>query len=599
MPTQVRTLSSAALFSKEKPALKRVLKNLIYFFYLFTLMDTLFLSFAIAIIIATVLGILLKVLKQPPLVGYILAGILLGTFLFPQLNVNANITSLNLFSQIGISLLLFIIGLNLNPSILRKLGFISLITGLSQIVLTSLIGFIILKLLNFSNTTSFYLGVALAFSSTVIVIKLLSDKNDLDSLYGKVTIGILLIQDVVALFILMFLLDLNKSFTISSVSLIIIKGLFLILILFLVSRFVLSKLFDFISNSPDLLFVSGITWCFLSSILSVYLGFSLEIGAFLAGITLSFLPYNSEVISKISPLRDFFLILFFILIGLNIKLNDISSLLLPAVLLSLFVLLIKPLVVLVLMGTFKYTKRTSFLTGINLAQVSEFSIIMISLGVSLGTLNQQALTLITLVSLITILFSTYKIMNNQKLYDLLSPYLSIFERKKIEESLTKQKRKTYDIVILGAHRTSYYIIKKLKSLNKNFIVVDFDPEQTEKLNLDNIDVLFGDISDSETIEKIKTFSPKIVISTIKDYEDNLLFLNIFKKHNKNITFISSCRNFKDFISLYQNGADLVILPETIAGHTIAEHINDLKKIKELGKKYYDSLIKDKDKFILN
>ena len=111
--------------------------------------------------------------------------------------------------------------------------------------------------------------------------------------------------------------------------------------------------------------------------------------------------------------------------------------------------------------------------------------------------------------------------------------------------------------------------------------------------------MFGDISDSETIEKIKTFSPKIVISTIKDYEDNLLFLNIFKKHNKNITFISSCRNFKDFISLYQNGADLVILPETIAGHTIAEHINDLKKIKELGKKYYDSLIKDKDKFILN
>ena len=189
-------------------------------------------------------------------------------------------------------------------------------------------------------------------------------------------------------------------------------------------------------------------------------------------------------------------------------------------------------------------------------------------------------------------------MNNQRLYSLLSPLLSIFERKKLKERFSSS-RKYYDIIILGAHRTSYYLIKKLKKEKKNFLVVDFDPEQAEKLSKDSINVLFGDISDSEIIEKIKSLFPKIIISTIQVYEDNLLLLELFKKYNKNILFITVANNLNDFFSLHKKGADMVFLPEVMVGHKLVDYLSNPGKIKQLGKEFYENIIKDKDKVILN
>ena len=559
-------------------------------------MDALFLSLAVTIILAAASGILFKVLKQPPIIGYILAGIILGSYL----SVFKDVESLNLFSTIGISLLLFLVGLNLNLNILRKLGFVSLITGIGQVLFTTIIGFFIAKSLGFSTISSLYISLALSFSSTIIIVKLLSDKNDLDSLYGRISIGFLLVQDLIAVFVLMFLSGLKSEFAFSLVYITILKGILLILILFLASKFILKKLFEFVSDSSELLFLLGITWCFTAAVFSSYLGFSIEIGAFLAGITLSFLTYNSEIISRISPLRDFFIIIFFVVLGLNMQLESIASLSIPVLVLSLFILIGNPLILLIIMGFLRYTKRTSFLAGLTVAQISEFSLILVGVGYSLGHLDKNVLSLVTLVGLITIASSTYMILNGQWLYEKLSPFLSFFERKKIRnEESSSLSKKNYDIVILGAHRTSYYLIKKLKKENKNFLVVDFDPEQIEKLSKDSISVLFGDISDSEIIEKIKSFSPKIIISTIQVYEDNLLLLELFKKYNKNILFITVANNLNDFFSLHKKGADMVFLPEVMVGHKLVDYLSNPGKIKQLGKEFYENIIKDKDKVILN
>jgi Kef-type K+ transport system membrane component KefB len=559
-------------------------------------MNPLFLSLTIAIILAASLGILAKALKQPPLIGYIVAGIILGTFI----SSTQNIEFLDLFSTLGISLLLFIVGLQLNPKVLKKLGTVSLALGLIQMLVTGVLGFFLLKLLNFSTSASIYVAIALTFSSTIIIVKLLTDKNSIDSLYGRIAIGILIVQDVVAIFTLMFLSGYQNSLSVSLFFITIIKGIILAGFIFLFSRFILPRLFKFISNSSELLFVLGITWSFTAALLFSYFGFSIEIGAFLAGISLSFLPYNSEIISKITPLRDFFLIIFFVVLGLHVELSNLTKLIIPALIISIFILIVKPIIFFLLMWFFGYTRRTSFLLSTSMAQISEFSLIVIGLAATLSLVSKEIISLVTLVGLITIMLSTYLIINGSKIYDLIEPALSIFERRIIkEDELSSHSGRTYETVVIGAHRTSYYILKKLKQLKQKFLVVEFDPDQTEKLKSENIHVLFGDVADSAIIEKIKFFNPKMIISTIKDYEDNKLLLEIFKNYNEDIVFVALARNFSDLEALYSEGADLIILPEAIAGHQIAAYMDDIRKVKAAGRQYYEHMMQDKEKSLLN
>ena len=287
-----------------------------------------FIELSVIIVIATLISGLMRLLKQPLIIGYILTGILLSPFF---LNLIKSTDTITIFSQIGVSFLLFIVGLSLSPNVIREVGKISLITGVGQVIFTTLIGFFISKLLGFSNVASMYIAIALAFSSTIIIMKLLSDKNDLDKLYGKISIGFLLVQDLIAIFILIIISSMSRELTVSATLLgLIFKGLVLIIILLLTGKYILPKLSNFFARSQEFLFLFSIGWGLGLASLFNFIGFSIEIGALLAGIALSVSPYHYEISSKMRPLRDFFIILFFILLGSQLSFSNINQYIVPA-----------------------------------------------------------------------------------------------------------------------------------------------------------------------------------------------------------------------------------------------------------------------------
>ena len=551
--------------------------------------SSLLFKISLILLLATILSIIAKLLKQPSILAYIITGILLGPLF---LNIATPTETIHLFAEIGIAFLLFLIGLNLNFSTLKRTGKSSIIIGILQIIVTTFFSYLLSKALGFSNVESLYISLAITFSSTVIIVKLLSDKNDIDTLYGKILVGLLLVQDFVAIISLIFITSIgNGNFSINSALLIIIKGVALIAFVWLSSKYLLRKIFNIISSSQEILFISSIAWCFFLSSLAYMLGLSVEIGAFLAGVSLTVLPFNYVILNKIKPLRDFFIVIFFVNLGISMVVDSISSIIIPALILSAFVIIGKLVILLIIVALLGYKKRTSFLVSLAIIQISEFSLILINLGLKVGHLTQEIATLITLVGLITITISTYMIVYNDKLYIFLSRYLTIFERKKLKEERYKVERNKYELILFGGHRTGYNIIKSLKLSKRKFLTVDFNPDVISNLKKQGIEAIYGDVSDQDFIEELLKIKPKIVISTIHNLEDNLEIIKTFRKFNKNGLVFVTTRDLMELKTLYEKGADFVILPELLTGQKIADYIShlDKKAIKKWGKYYYKSI----------
>ncbi|MFM7088713.1 MAG: cation:proton antiporter, partial [Candidatus Paceibacterota bacterium] len=313
-----------------------------------------FLEIGLILFVVTIVTSLARLFKQPLVVGYILSGILVGPYVLDLLQGQEYI---ELFSKLGIALLLFIVGLNLKPEIVREVGKVSLVTGLGQIVFTSGIGFFIMKMLGFSTTASLYGAIALTFSSTIIILKLLGDKGDLYKLYGKISVGFLLVQDLVATLILLVIsiwgsasLESDAASTEMKVFFLITKGLAAFFVVYVLGKYVFPKLSKFLSESQEYLFMVSLTWGIGIAALFYHFGFSLEIGALIAGISLSTSIFAQEISSKMKPLQDFFILQFFVLLGAQMIISDIHQIMWPAIILSLFVLIGNPLIVLILMN---------------------------------------------------------------------------------------------------------------------------------------------------------------------------------------------------------------------------------------------------------
>lgn len=552
--------------------------------------------------ITIVLTGIVRLLKQPAVIAYILSGIISGPVVF---NIIDSKDTLTAFSQIGVALLLFFVGLNLNPKVIKDVGKISTITGIGQVVFTSSIGFIILLMLGFSPVASLYISIGLAFSSTIIIMKLLSDKKDLESLYGRISIGFLIIQDFVAIIILLVISSLNKGESLGAVALeTTLKGMGGILALFAISIYILPKITKRIAKSQEFLLLFSISWCFIISAIFFHLNFSIEAGALLAGITLSMSPYHFEISSKMKPLRDFFLILFFIALGSQMVFSNILQYLLIIIILSLFVLIGNPIIVMCLMGALGYTKRNSFLAGLTVAQISEFSLIVVAMGATVGHVSQEILSLITVIGLITFAGSTYMILYSNKLYSMLSKYLSIFERKgrKVDEHKYHSSN-GHDIILFGYNRIGFDILESLKKIKKKFLIIDYDPETISRLSKEGYDCRYGDASDSELLEEINFSKAKMVISTVSIIDTNLLIINKIKQENKKAIIAVVSHQIDDAVTLYDEGATYVIMPHLLGGKhfsTMIEknklsmnnflkeriaHVEHLSYRKKLGKKH--------------
>lgn len=524
---------------------------------------------AIIVAAAAVLGILARLLKQPVILAYIATGLLIGIFGYFHL---INQDFFRVFSDLGIMFLLFLIGLEINYTSLRLVGRISLILGLAQIVFTFIIGFFIALAFNFNYLQAGYLSIALTFSSTIIIVKLLSEKKDLNSLYGKISVGFLLVQDFVAILLLVVLagIQAEKNLFIGDIVFTVVKGVILFGLMLWLGRNILPRIFDKIAKSQEMLFLTSLAWCLGVATVVAKTGFSIEIGGFLAGLALANSSENFEIAAKIKSLRDFFILIFFVILGSSLASSQLSGLALPIIIFTLFVLIGNPLIVLVIMGFLGYKKRTSFLCGITTAQISEFSLILAALGLKLGHLNNAIVSLITAVGIITIAASSYLIIYNEEVFRYLSRFLNIFERKKKQDEVWEATGLQKPIVLIGAHRIGQNIAANLPK--EDILVIDFDPDIISQLKRQGYTSIFGDIADLEIQEKANIKNTKLVISTSPDFEDNIRLLNEINSGQNRPKIILRAENEEDAKLLYKKGADYVLLPYLTSGQYLGRSI---------------------------
>lgn len=533
---------------------------------------TVFSEFGIVIGLAAVLGIIASKLRQPAILGYIICGLLIGP-LSPGFHPSDEL--LQLFAKIGITFLLFVLGLELNLQELKSVGKVALATGLGQILFTSIIGYVLCILLGFSSTAAIYIAIALTFSSTIIIIKLLSNKKQLDTLFGRISVGFLLVQDLVAILIIIGLSafktvgDGGIGVIASSLGLALVKGIVCGIGIFLFTKFILNPVLNSIKNDREVLFLTVIAWALLLAMFMSLpiIGFSIEVGGLLAGIALANRFEHLQIESWTKPLRDFFITLFFVMLGFEISIDSISTVILPAILLSFYVLVGNPLLVLVIMGMLGYSSKVSFYTSLAVAQISEFSLIVTKFGYDLGHVDSNALTLVTLIGAITMVFSTYLISYNDQLYERFQKVLKIFEKKKLS-SYTISADHHPDIILFGCHRMGKNLLKDLHGRKDQICIVDYDSKVVKNLIDQGYDALYGDITDDNVYEKIHLIEARIVISTIPSIRENRKLLNYINTFSEKPMTVITATEDDSAKALYDLGADFVIYPHMLGSQLL-------------------------------
>jgi Kef-type K+ transport system membrane component KefB len=528
------------------------------------MIESMFIELSSIFILAILISLLVRMLKQPLIIGYIITGIIAGPLF---LNIVVSTDMVGTFSNFGIVFLLFIAGLSLNPKLLKNIGKVSLITGVGQVFFTTTIGFFIARFFGFSIIAALYIAIALTFSSTIIIIKLLSDKGDLQTLYGRISVGFLLVQDVIAVLILMIISSTTSgvgSMIITMEAILIGAGTLLFVAIF--SIFALPKLVKVVAKSQEFLLIFSIGWALFLAVIFGYLNFSIEIGALIAGITLSVSPYHYEIKVKMNVLRDFFILFFFVLLGSQMVFMNITEFLVPIAAFSIFILVGNPLIVMTLMGLMKYTKRNSFFAGLTVAQISEFSLILIALGVRVGHLTNEVLSLVTAIGLVTIFGSTYMIMHANKFYSRFSRFLGVFERRgrKVDEHIY-HKTRHYDVIMFGYDRIGFSLLESIKKINKRFLIVDYDPQKITDLAKEGYECRYGDANDTELLNELDFSKAKMVISTISDVETDLLLIKKIRKVNKKAIIIIVSHQIEEAVKLYESGATYVVMPHFLGG----------------------------------
>lgn len=537
-------------------------------------MDSVFLQIGLVTIIASVLGIAARLLHQPIVLAYIAAGILLGG---GGLHVITNADLTQDIASIGIVFLLFLVGLELDVGKIRKLGRVVLISGLLQMVLTFVLAFAIVNAVTGSATISFYLALATVFSSTAVVLKRLADRKEMSALFGKVSIGILLLQDMVAIICLMVISATGKD-TLSTlmVGVFLIKGFAFLFGTWLITRFLLGRLFRYIARSTELLFLTSVAWAFSFAMVADMLGFSKEIGAFMAGISLATLPYSLEIIGRVKPLKDFFLVIFFVVLGLEVSWHVISDNLLLAVLLTGLVVFVKSFIGSAAMTASGYPRRPSYLMGVGLGQMSEFSLLLVLLGASLGHIPQDIVGLTAGILVFTIILNSYWTDLNRHIYPLLVRPLRLFARKEVHHSKlhTDQELENHTL-LFGSNRMGNALLKRLAAQGKDILVVDHNPDIINRLEQRGIPSVYGDIEDFQLLEELGLTKAEIVISTVPNLSANLYLIDQTRTEEKGPLVVVTADDIDEALELYEAGADYVVLPHMLGGEEAARILETL------------------------
>lgn len=543
-----------------------------------------FSEFSLLLIISAIAGAISVRMRQPVIIAYIVVGIIVGPAVFGLVSAHDQI---DLLAQVGIAVLLFLVGLKLDLHHVRHIGPVALATGLGQLAFTIAGGFALILLLGKSVMEAIYVAIALTFSSTIIIVKLLSDKRELDSLHGRIAVGFLIVQDLAVVLAMMAMSAMRGSDDAAVIEVILSltwRVLLAAALLYSMMRWILPTVVKAMAHSQELLLIFAIAWGTGLAAIGEWAGFSKEAGAFLAGFSLASTAYRDAINARLSGIRDFLLLFFFIDLGSKLDFSTLGGEIVPAIILSLFVLIGNPLIVMAIMGYMGYRKRTGFLAGLTVAQISEFSIIFVAMGISLGHVGNEALGLTTLVGLVTIAMSTYMILYSHALYQKLGPWLGWFERKNpfreqaVESNTTAVD--TPEVIIFGLGRYGGRLAQQLQEAEIRVLGIDFDPEQVIAMRERGIAVHYGDGQESSFLEELPLNSAKWVVSTLPDVESNIAFLNALKEHRFRGEVAFVARDDEHGMRLKQAGAPTVLYPMRDAVDYTVEHFSALIRPKE-------------------
>ena len=536
-------------------------------------MESIFVNISLILGIAIAIAFVVRAFKQPLIISYILTGIICGP-LFLNL-INSKQEFFDLFAEFGVILLLFLVGVSLNVGFLRKIGKIAVVTGLGQAVFTSGIGFLIFFVLGFNIFSAVFLAISITFSSTIVITKLLSDKKETRSVYGRYTIGLMLVQDVIAILLMVFLPALQSGGSLwVALGFLLIKSAVFLAGVYLVAEILLPVILDKVAESGEFLLIFALAWCFTIAGAGEWAGLSLEVGAIIAGLSLAASKYQTEIVSRVKPLRDFFIALFFIILGSEMSFGNIQEFLLPSVVISLFVLLGNPLILYSLYRTLSFSRRNSFLAGLTAAQVSEFGFVFLFVSKDMGLVGNKELSIFTIVALITIFVSSYWITYNLEIFKKLEPILKKLgpDKKRQPEEFSE----SYEVVVFGYHRLGWKVCETLTELGVNFAVVDCDPRNVQKLKKRGIPYYFGDASEVDFLSELSFRKTKMVISTLPRAEDQFNLAKEVKKINSKTIFIANLSHTGPLREIYEAGADYVIIPHLMAGQWLSSILKEEK-----------------------
>jgi len=538
-----------------------------------------FAEIALLLCITAAVGLIAISMRQPVLIAYIVVGIVAGPAVLGLVQAHDQI---DLLAQTGVAVLLFLVGLRLDLQHLRHIGPVALATGLGQLAFTILFGFLLIIGMGKGVMEALYVAVALTFSSTIIIIKLLSDKRELDSLHGRIAVGFLIVQDIAVVLAMMVMSTMRGAGEEATGTLLLsIAGRVAAtaLLMFVLMRYVLPVVVRVMARSQELLLVFAIAWGTGLAALGEWVGFSKEAGAFLAGFSLASTPYRDAIGARLTSIRDFLLLFFFIDLGVKLDFSTLGDELLPAAVLSLFVLIGNPLIVMAIMGYMGYRKRTGFLAGLTVAQISEFSIVFVAMGISLGHIGVQALGLTTLVGVVTIALSTYMIMFSQALYARFAPWLNVFERRhphrELDVGAASGSVVMPDVVIFGMGRYGGRFAQKLAEAGFKVSGVEFDPEVAHELRAQGITVHFGDAQDPDFIEGLPLDGVPWVVSSLPDLASNQALMHALKSRHYRGDIAVVARDEAHGLALKQSGVPTVLYTFRDAVDFAVEHLGTL------------------------
>ncbi|MEM4663153.1 MAG: cation:proton antiporter [Candidatus Diapherotrites archaeon] len=548
---------------------------------------TIFWQLGLILVAATFMNFLSRRFKQPPLVGYIVAGIIIGPYFMAFLSQTFNLVvpithgsdveKIGLLSQLGVAFLLFSAGIESDLFKLKRVGSTVILGGITQVILTIIVTVFLSNTFGFvSFVEALYFGVILSCSSTMLILKLLSDSFTSNTIHGRLLIGISLVQD--AIIVVMIPLLLNLKFTIAWGLLfeLALFGAALLILALMLNSFVYPKIFRRLSGSTEILFLAPISVCFVFMYLSELFGIPLAMGAFIAGISLSALPYSTQIANEIRGVRDFFVTIFFVTLGMQLNVFSIPSASAVIILAMVIAFVIKPLIIYAIIMAAGYGNSISVAVAFCLIPLSEYSFLLAMQGHTTGFLTDGFYSAVIFVISISMIITPYIFKYHREIENLFGGFFSK-ETGKINAFFNRKIDKVMDkslvfskIIIAGGGIMGGSIAKFLK--NENPIVIDHDPDVVLNLRKEGITALYGEIDNPLIWKNIKLDEAKVLIIAVPSFEATLNLLNYAKKENPKIVIFARAHSFLEAKELYLKNADFVCLPEAAASNLVIKEV---------------------------